>query len=248
MAAPMLNICIVTDGGHQIGMGHVQQSLTLARRLKDSASIVFLTKSDDVIVEVICESGFEAVALGDDVEIFASLSERRPDVILFDKIDVSVDLVKRIRRSLNAKVVIFTNLTSANDQAHMVVLPRAPDLSTGAGTRFDNIEIKDSSTGKLSFYGPKYWVLRPEFSSYKAIGKKTSETPSKLLLAFGGSDPTNLTSLVLDTLIRSGDKYEVDIILGRHFGHFVELNEVLSEDSSQLSPLLFIETWKMLRS
>lgn len=229
----MLNICILTDGGHRMGMGHVQQSMTLARSLQCNADIFFLTKSDDVVVEVIREGGFHVIALSDDDEIFSILSERRPDVIVFDKIDVSVDLVKRIRGRLMAKVVIFTNLTAANDHAHMVVLPRVPDLSTGVATRFENIVVKDATTGRQCFYGPKYWVLRPEFLSYKKIGKEGVRRPKKLLLAFGGSDPTNLTSLALEALITSGIEYDVDVILGRHFSHFDEVKEVLAQDSGQ---------------
>lgn len=230
----MLNIHIVTDGGQMMGMGHVQQSMTLARKLEPHAHIVFLTKSDGVVVDFIREGGFFASAHADDDAIFATLYQSRPDVILFDKIDVSVDLVKRIKRSMNSKVVIFTNLTSANGYADMVVLPRAPELSTGITARFQNIATVDEVMGRKCFYGPKYWVLRPEFLSYKKLGIREAVPIKKLLLAFGGSDPSNLTSRAVQALVNHGNRYEVDIILGRHFSYEDMLRSILDRDTQKL--------------
>ena len=216
---PRARICIITDGGQQMGMGHVQQSTTLAKALRYAADVFFVTKSDEHVVATIKEAGFDVRALMNDGQVFAALQSTLPDVVLFDKIDVGVDLARRIRAELPSRLVIFTNLTPANAYAHMVVLQRAAELSTDPDRRFRNEAFTDPTSGTDYFYGPRYWVLRPEFHAYRALGKTPRRPPRRILLAFGGSDPTNLTSAVLDQLLGSETHYTIDAILGLHFSY-----------------------------
>lgn len=224
---PLTRICVITDGGQQMGMGHVQQSTTLAKALRGTADVFFVTKSDEQVVATIREAGFEVSAFTDDVQIFAFLRAAPPDVVLFDKIDVGVDLARQIRADLPSRLVIFTNLTAANAYAHMVVLQRAAELGTDPERRFRNEAFTDSSSGTRYFYGPRYWVLRPEFHAYRQFGKTPRRPPQRILLAFGGSDPTNLTSAVLDRLLGGETRYTIDAILGRHFPHQNAVERVL---------------------
>lgn len=224
---PLTRICVITDGGQQMGMGHVQQSTTLAKALRGTANVFFVTKSDEQVVATIREAGFEVSAFTDDVQIFAFLRAAPPDVVLFDKIDVGVDLARQIRADLPSRLVIFTNLTAANAYAHMVVLQRAAELGTDPERRFRNEAFTDSSSGTRYFYGPRYWVLRPEFHAYRQFGKTPRRPPQRILLAFGGSDPTNLTSAVLDRLLGGETRYTIDAILGRHFPHQNAVERVL---------------------
>lgn len=228
-----LKICVVTDGGQQMGMGHVQQSTTLAKSLCRSADVSFLTKSDERVVTAIRDAGFEVSALTDDEHIFAFLQVVPPDVVLFDKIDVSEALARRIRAYLPSRLVIFTNLTAANSVAHMVVLQRAADLGTDPACRFSNEAFTDQTSGTRYFYGPRYWVLRPEFHAYRQRGKTSRRPPQRILLAFGGSDPTNLTSAALEKLLSTEMPYSIDAILGRHFAHQDELERVLERHTKR---------------
>ena len=226
---PRPRICVITDGGQQMGMGHVQQSTTLAKALRAVADVFFVTRSDEQVVAAIREAGFEVSALADDARIFAFLQADPPDVVLFDKIDVGVDLARQIRAGLPSRLVIFTNLTAANAHAHMVVLQRAADLGTDPERRFRNEAFTDPASGTRHFYGPRYWVLRPEFHAYRQRGKTPRRPPRRILLAFGGSDPTNLTSVVLDRLLGSEAGYAIDAILGRHFAHQDAVEDVLAQ-------------------
>lgn len=224
---PRVRICVITDGGQRMGMGHVQQSTTLAKALKRAAEVSFLTKSDEGVVAAIREAGFPVRSLADDAQIFAVLQAAPPDVVLFDKIDVSADLARQIRAGLPSRLVIFTNLTAANALAHMVVLQRAADLGTDPVRRFRNEAFTDPASGTRYFYGPRYWVLRPEFHVYRQRSKVPRRPPERILLAFGGSDPTNLTSAVLDILLGGETPYAIDAILGRHFADQDALMRVL---------------------
>ncbi len=200
-------------------MGHVVQATTFAKELWPAANVTFATKSDDTVLAAIRWSGFQATAFRSDGEILGHLRALDPDIIVFDKIDVDERLVGEIKRTLRASVVIFTNLTAANKHADIAV-------TADIGSRFDNVTYTDPETGTRYFHGPKYWVLRPEFHDYKGKQKTDRSRPKRVLLIFGGADPSNLTSAALEELLGMDEMPELDVILGAHFGHDESVNEI----------------------
>ena len=217
-----MKICFVTDGGRQLGMGHVQQSTALGKALRGKAKVSFLTKSDDTVVTAIEAHGFAVTRLRDDAEILDHLKDLDPDIVVFDKIDVAEDLARAIKQTLKASLVIFTNLTGANKHADIAV-------TAGVGSQLKNVTYTDKATNTRYYFGPKYWVLRPEFYEYKSKGKIFSREPEQILLLFGGSDPSNLTSAVLEELLGMNRKFRIEVILGAQFHHDGFLNQVLEQ-------------------
>jgi spore coat polysaccharide biosynthesis predicted glycosyltransferase SpsG len=205
-----------------IGMGHVQQSTTFASELRSVAEILFLTTSDETVAQSIRRAGFAVKRLASDADVFVEVTSHDVDVVIFDKIDVSVELVRDIRNRSKTKIVIFTNLTDANRYAHVAV-------TADIGSRFENVSFTDPVTGTLYYYGPKYWVLRPEFREYHRKNKSLRNTIERVLLIFGGSDPAALTPLVLDELLREPKTFVVDVVVGAHFSHDAQLTRVLEQ-------------------
>lgn len=205
-----------------MGMGHILRSITLAEEIKDRAEICFLTKSDATVVNQIKNAGFSAFKLENDNEIANLLQEIKPSIVIIDKLDVEEDFARKLKDSLNTKLVIFANLTSANRYADVVV-------NAVAGSKFKNRKFLDKKTTTLYFYGPKYFVLRKEFYKFKKKGKTLKDKVERIVLIFGGSDPSNLTSMVLDELLGLSSEFKIDVILGAHFVYFDELNRVLAQ-------------------
>ena len=201
-----MQIVIITDGNSTLGMGHVYQSLTLAETLlqvKDiNADITFITKSDKPIVDLIEKRGFKVICLQNDDLIFDKLKELNPDRIIFDKLDVSPDLAKNIKEKLGIKLIIFTNLTEANDYADVTVL-------ADIGSDFENIYTTDSESGQVKFFGPKYWLLRPEFYQYQKDSNAANNPIKNIMLMFGGADPCNISSGVLNELLKMDAKFSI---------------------------------------
>ena len=219
MIQHIFKVCFITDGGTSQGLGHVQQSIAFAHELETHSKICFLTKSDQTVVAKIRENGFDTTRHENDADIHRHLKALNPDAIIFDKLDVAEGLAKDIKQSLSALLVIFTNLTSANRYADIAV-------TADIGSRFENVRFTDDETGTTYFYGPKYWVLRPEFYEYQRRGKARICKPTRILLIFGGSDPANLTSEALDQLLLLERQLIVDVILGIHYGHIDDLMKV----------------------
>jgi len=213
-----MRIAFITDGGLEMGMGHVQQSVTLAKELKDRAEICFLTKSDEIVINQVKKSGFNTVRLRNDDEILNHLREIKPDMVIIDKLDVDEDFARKLKNDLGTKLAIFTNLTTANRYADVAV-------TADIGSNFRNIRFLDTKTSTLYFYGVKYWILKEDFYLIKRSSQPSNT--SRVLLIFGGSDPSNLTSLVLNELLRLSDNFAIDVILGAYFKHHAKLNQVL---------------------
>lgn len=202
-------------------MGHVLQSTTLAKEVRAKADVSFLTKSDGIVSKVIRDAGFDVMQLESDEAILGQLQASGPDVVVFDKLDVDEDLARNIKRSVKAGLVIFTNLTSANTHADVAVI-------ADFGTRLKNVVRTDTATGTTYYHGPRYWVLRKEFHQLSRDHKATPPVAKRILLLFGGSDPANLTSVVLDTLLSAADQsFDLDVVLGAHFGHADAVDNVL---------------------
>ena len=230
-----MKIDIITDGNNKLGMGHVYQVVTLVRYLLEANSeldIRLYTKSDQVVVSLLRNTSCYVETCSDDEEIFQLLSTREPDSIVFDKLDVSPALAKNIKRNIDSKLLIFTNLTDANEYADVTLL-------ADIGSDFENIYNKDIVTGRVEIFGPKYWILRPDFYFHKIASKSKDNEIKKILLMFGGSDPSNFSSSVMEELLNMEQNYEISLIIGPSFVHIDELNEVLSNDVSNSKVLVF---------
>jgi spore coat polysaccharide biosynthesis predicted glycosyltransferase SpsG len=203
-----------------MGLGHVQQSTTFAKLLRDKADISFLTKSDDTTLGIIRESGFAAKQLPSDAAILDELKETNPDIVIFDKLDVDESLARDINGTLHAALVIFTNLTGANRYADIAV-------TADIGSRFENVSYVDEKTKTLYYYGPKYWILRPEFHEYHNKSKAASQRVENVLLMFGGSDPLNLTCAALQELLALERSLGIDVILGAQFKFEADVHSIL---------------------
>ena len=215
-----MKIAFVTDGGRDIGMGHIQQSITLAHELEDKAEIIFLTKSDAEIANHIKNSGFDVIVGTSDEDLLNFLKGIAPQEVIIDKIDVAEDFARQIKKQLIARLAIFTNITPANRYADIAV-------TADYGSSFKNIKYFDETTKTLYYYGPKYWILRKEFYEIKKKLKRTPLKIERILLIFGGSDPLNLTSAVLDKLMELENHILIDVILGQGFNYFNEINRIL---------------------
>lgn len=212
-------IAFLVEGGLEMGMGHVYRSLALAEELRDKGEICFLTSSGHEIMGKISENGFKAINLKSDVDILAHLVELEPKIIIIDKLEVQEGFIKKLRELVDAKLVIFGNLSGANKYADIVV-------NAHVGSDFRNRRVVDPDTQTLYFYGPRYFILRREFHSLKT-GKKGRNKFQRILLIFGGADPSNLTSKVLRKLLLMKEDFKIDVLVGPLFPYLADLEDLI---------------------
>ncbi len=215
-----MKIAFITDGGKEIGMGHVQQSVTLAQELKKKAEIIFLTRSNTAVINHIKKFHFNVIKKTNDIEILNYIKCLSPQWVIIDRIDVEENFAKRIQEEVSARLAIFTNITPANQYADIAVI-------ADYGSYFRNIKFIDDKTRTFYYYGPRYWILRKDFFELKKKARVPADSIERILIIFGGSDPLNLTSAVLDVLLELNDHYLFDVVLGGGFTFMTDLNHVL---------------------
>jgi len=220
-----VKVTFITFGGFKIGMGHVLRSITLAEELREHAQILFIVNSDETVLAQITKAGFSCEACSD-VQVITRLKEisPHPHVVIIDKLNVKESFAKELKTSLNIRLVIFGNDTAANDHADIVV-------NAVVGSGFVNRTLKNKNT--VYFYGPKYYVLRKDFYEYQERHKDKPSNIKSIVLAFGGSDPANLTSTTLMKLLQANQKYKIDIILGAHFAHSLQIEKLLEDRGTE---------------
>ncbi|MFZ3132919.1 MAG: hypothetical protein WA125_17880, partial [Desulfosporosinus sp.] len=114
----------------------------------------------------------------------------------------------------------------------------------GMGSNFKNVCEKDAISGKVHYYGPKYWMLRPEFFIYTKKTKKPLSRVRNIMLIFGGVDQSNLTSAVINELLGMGFTFEIIAVVGAAFNHHEELNAVIKQNRTTLSKVQIVQNLK----
>lgn len=235
-------VVIITDGNKELGLGHIYQSITLADYIaeyyKNNIDIEFLTKSEKKIICIIKEKGYSIKYFSSDEKIFFYLKVNKFDIIIFDKLYVSVNFVVKIKSQLTSRLVIFNTLTDAKKHA---------DISVFTDFEKDNFNLvyKDSISGKISFWGPKYWILRNDFLKNKSIEDGKKLMIKRILILFGGSDPLNLSTKVLEHLNSANMSLSIDVILGPAFEYEEELHELIN---NKLSTNISVRLLKNVKS
>ncbi len=201
-----LRIVIRTDGGGDIGMGHVYRGLTLANRLGLYHDIIFLMREDmeDGVAKV-RENNYRVETFqGEDA--ISPLAELKPQIVINDILDTTEEYVKSLKK-LGYFTVNFEDLGPGAELADLVI----------------NALYENASPSENHYYGHKYVCLRDEFLFTPPVSGVKKE-PKKILITFGGSDPGNLTIKTLRSLERLKLKdISVTVIVGMAYRNDEEL-------------------------
>ena len=216
------NIAFITEGSSEMGMGHVYRSLTFAKELMTNlgAKIYFLTKSSENIIKKIEEENFTTIKLKNDEEIVDYVTKLNIDAVIIDNLVFNENIIKKIKDSM--KIIIVDNITSKNNEYADIVISLVR-------SNFVNKNFFDKNIKTKFFCGPKYLMLRDEFDTLR---KKENLKPEieDILLIFGGSDPSNLSSRVLEKL---NENMRINIVLGPEFKHFDDLDQTLERHGNK---------------
>ena len=222
-------IAFISDGNSKMGLGHIYKSLTLAKELKKKLrlKIYFLTHSDDVIIKKIEENGLFAIKLDNHIKLVDILKKLDINAIIIDKLDFKDDILRIIANELNIKIVIVDNLNSKNDKYADIL------INALVTNNFINKNFFDENINTEYFCGPKYLILRDEFITFKNKVKIVRRKIENILLIFGGSDPSDLTSKVLEKWPENLDII-IDVVIGPKFRHSI-LDEISNYEDIRLN-------------
>ncbi|MDW2402506.1 UDP-2,4-diacetamido-2,4,6-trideoxy-beta-L-altropyranose hydrolase [Vibrio sp. 1262-1] len=241
----MQHIVFRVDSSYEIGTGHVMRCLTLAKEIRKQveAEIYFFSRNSQGNINSLIESeGFHLVEMEAPGEVkngelkHCAWLGKTPEadaeefLNLVDNLELpKVDCLVIDHYGIDKK---WQSLVSNVAYKTLVI----DDL----GDRFHQCDFlldqtfnsKDEKYNKLVplgcklLLGTKYALLREEFRETVITGAMVDQKrQNKVLVMFGGTDPTNLTLKSLHILVKRKDVTEINVILGPSAMHAVEVKQ-----------------------
>jgi UDP-2,4-diacetamido-2,4,6-trideoxy-beta-L-altropyranose hydrolase len=233
-----MKILIRTDASVKIGTGHVMRCLTLAEQLrKQGADVAFISRMHEGNLNswIRVSKGFPVYELPTDLEwqrirgdwplykcwlgtsLENDVSETKKILLNYnDKVDwlivdhYALDIQwEKALRSYVGKIMVIDDLANRSHDCDVLL---DQNLYKDMYTRYDDLVPLECQR----FLGPTYALLRKEFIEARKKLRLRNGRVRRILIFFGGSDPTNETMKALDalTLLQTLD-LSVDVVVGR---------------------------------
>lgn len=231
-----MNIFIRVDSSINMGTGHLMRCLTLADSLQKKGGVVsFICRLlPGNICHVIEKKGYKLYRLpytssecSDrlklsphenwlDVEWWTDVNEtiavlqntgQFVDWLVVDHYSLDYNWEKSVRPYVQ-KIMVIDDLA---DRSHDCDLLLDQNLYNNMETRYEG--LVPAHCQKL--LGPSYALLRPEFIKARENLRKRNGTIQRILVFFGGSDPTNETAKALEAVyLLNHPQLAVDVVVG----------------------------------
>lgn len=239
-----MNIVIRADASIQIGSGHVMRCLTLANALRErGADVRFICRElPGHLGGVLADKGYlvqwlsapsvdaptvpahtaHSAWLGVPWEVDAE--HTRDWLATLPKIDwlivdhYALDRVwESLMRPLVNRIMVIDDLA---DRPHDCDLLLDQNLYDAMEQRYTNLVPKDCRV----LLGPRYALLRPEFLEARKNLRQRDGTVRRILVFFGGADPSNETAKALCAIqLLDRPDIAVDVVVGSANPHRVEI-------------------------
>jgi CMP-N-acetylneuraminic acid synthetase/spore coat polysaccharide biosynthesis predicted glycosyltransferase SpsG len=190
------HVVFVVAGHPEIGLGHVYNALAIANSLTRHDITFVVDNRSDLAREVLSVRNFRVVqqssaSLVDDVLTLA------PDVVINDRLDTGKAYVRALK-DRGVTVINFEDLGEGARYADLVV----------------NAIYPERHLLPNHYYGQRYFCIRDEFQ----VTPPTQIKPvvGRVLLSFGGTDPNDLTSTVVEEIAQfcCDRGIAIDVVLG----------------------------------
>ncbi|MAS77072.1 MAG: hypothetical protein CMG15_00320 [Candidatus Marinimicrobia bacterium] len=204
-------ILVRIDATVEIGLGHVYNMLTILNHLRNDEILIVMNKNKTLGANKFKEQLYNVKFFSNVSQLDKIILNFKPDIIFNDILNTSEKYMKKLQK-FNSMIVNFEDLGNGRRYANLV---------------FNPIFSKKRPLTK-EFYGGKYACVRDEFRIWtNTVNRKETK---KILISFGGTDPANITSKILECIKNNSLKeIEFTVILGYGFEH---KNEIKTKSQS----------------
>ncbi len=230
-----MKVVFRADASTQIGSGHVMRCLTLADGLRDKGAEVRFVCRDlpGNLNRLIEEKGFNLSCLPAPEDDKAELDwnrhaawlgvdwrqDAKETLACLQGFDEPVDWLvvdhyaldrqwEALMRPVVGKIMVIDDLA---DRQHDCDLLLDQNYFIDFVSRYEGLV----PTACRKMLGPQYALLRPEFRAQRRGLRSRSGKIERLLVFFGGADPTDETSKALSAIRKMGlDNLSVDVVVG----------------------------------
>ncbi|KKK38903.1 hypothetical protein WQ57_06015 [Mesobacillus campisalis] len=210
-----MRVLIFTEGGSQIGLGHISRCSSLYDELENRGiEVEFIINSDIEQFEIIKDKQYKVVNWL--TKNFLTNYINRDDYCIVDSYLAGEELYKII--SDQAKKVLFIDDNARINFPEGIVVN--PCLSTEA------VRYPKNDTN-CYLIGPKYIILRSPFVQVKR--EHINSQIKEVLITLGGSDIYNLTPSIL-TQLSSKPDITFNVVIGNAFENIKEIKSFGSKN------------------
>jgi len=224
---------IRTDASLQIGSGHVMRCLTLANELRQKACVSFICLDlPGNMCNFIEKEGFfvhRLQSLGsnwqtDAMKTIAILATEKQliDWLIVDHYYLDVQWEMAMRPYAD-KIMLIDDMANRRHDCDILL---DQNLHADMEKRYHGLVPQHCK----QLLGPKYALLRPEFSSARKTFRKRNGDIKRILIFMGGSDPTNETAKALTAIkLLNRPDITVNVVVGESNPHKVKIQQICAE-------------------
>lgn len=214
-----------SNGGPQVGNGHIIRCLALAQELRLRGWLTFLAAPKLTFSTIPQARNFDqCIHLISDVDEAQRIADAIPktvDLLVVDDYTLDIRLEEPCR-AWARKILVLDDLANRHHDADLIV-----DSRPQSGTPYHSLAPKHCTV----LLGPKWALLRPEFSIKREATLKRRQLGApvqRILIAIGGADGRNLTPLLISAAIAATAEQSVhlDVILGGHAASLATVREM----------------------
>jgi len=189
-------ILVRVDANREIGLGHVYNMTTLLRYFKDAQILIVMNSQHKLGSIKFKKLNYKIKYFSIQSDLWKIINEFKPNMIFNDILNTKSKYMKDLKK-FNSMIVNFEDLGHGRRYADLVFNPI----------------YYSKKKEKNEFYGEKYACVREEFRKSSKINIK--KNVRKVVITFGGTDPTNKTSQILKIIHNSNlSDIEFNVILG----------------------------------
>jgi UDP-2,4-diacetamido-2,4,6-trideoxy-beta-L-altropyranose hydrolase len=225
-------LLIRADASVTTGTGHVMRCLALAQSWQDAGGRVVFAMAEvtDAVRLRISSEGMESVvveakaASADDARNTRELAQRcGADWVALDGYQFGAGYKDELRSG--GQKLIFLDDEGIDDRSSADIV-----LNQNSDAVEEQYRGREPHTKLL--LGTQYVLLRREFLKWRAQKKEISGSASRLLVTMGGSDPDNLSGMVIQALRSiTGEGLHAMVLAGGSNPHFASLRDAVSKSA-----------------
>lgn len=241
------------DSSTRIGTGHLVRCLTLAKELRSrgEGSIFLCQHLDGNVISQVLDADFEVLRmdinssdhnvaeLQDATEFLRLIRALSITSVIVDHYDLSLAWEEMVGQQVDQVMVIDDFV---HRQHHCDLL-----LNQNLVPPNDHSFSISQHGAKRTLIGPKYALLQQEYALLRSIRSLQDSAVERISVFMGGSDPDNITELVVHALLDMGLKdIAIDVVVGSTNPHRTKLQATFEDHPSinfhsklsSLAPLL----------
>jgi UDP-2,4-diacetamido-2,4,6-trideoxy-beta-L-altropyranose hydrolase len=226
-------LLIRADASVAIGTGHVMRCLALAQSWQDRGgkAVFAMAESPPSVCRRLLSEGMEVVPLEiqpggrEDARWLAELARQRAaNWVVVDGYHFDADYQKELK-------IAGLRILFIDDNAHADHY--AADIVLNQNLHAQNLHADENLYASRAPYtrlllGSRYVLLRREFQSWRNWQRSIPASGRKILVSMGGSDPGNMTAILLPALRAiSMEGLEVTVIAGGSNPHVESLERTI---------------------